>query len=100
MNLIPLQPKMTSTLSGPPAAQNSAGIEANIKEITALSDFQHTGTSALKLPAASGSSIFDDILTSVFQVGGKLLWPNDNVRVELGMRLRSYHLLYPCLAPS
>ena len=73
-------PKMTSTLPGPTSTPNSAGIEANIKEITAPSEFQHTGTSALKLPATSESSFFDDILTSIFQVGGKLLWPNDNVR--------------------
>ena len=72
-------PTMASTLPNPTSTEDLSGIAANIKEITTPSDFQHTGTSALKLPAKSGSNFFDDILTSVFQIGGKLLWPNDNV---------------------
>eukprot|EP00291_Cryptomonas_curvata_P020761 CAMPEP_0172165816 /NCGR_PEP_ID=MMETSP1050-20130122/8625_1 /TAXON_ID=233186 /ORGANISM="Cryptomonas curvata, Strain CCAP979/52" /LENGTH=561 /DNA_ID=CAMNT_0012836335 /DNA_START=256 /DNA_END=1937 /DNA_ORIENTATION=- len=77
---------MTSTLSRPTHddSVHSPGIAANIKEITGPSDFQYTGTSALKLPSKSGSNIFDDILTSVFQIGGKLLWPNDNAVLAVG----------------
>jgi hypothetical protein len=35
------------------------------------------GTSALKVEASDKQSILDDILGTIFQIGGKLIFPND-----------------------
>jgi len=44
----------------------------------------HTGTKAVKAEPVDPPSILDDIMTVVFQIGGKFLWPNDNAQLAVG----------------
>ena len=53
-------------------------------ELVADPAFQFTGTSALKIEASNESNLLDDMLTVIFQIGGKLLWPNDNAVLAVG----------------
>lgn len=44
----------------------------------------HTGTTAVKSEPIEDSGFIDNILTVVFQIGGRFLWPNDNAQLAVG----------------
>jgi len=67
-----------------PAAPAPVSDTVNAQETPDTRKLFHTGTKAVKGFPMEPSSLADDFLTVLFQIGGRFLWANDNAQLAVG----------------
>mmetsp|Transcript_26408 Transcript_26408/g.61203 ORF Transcript_26408/g.61203 Transcript_26408/m.61203 type:complete len:600 (+) Transcript_26408:244-2043(+) len=89
-----LRPALGRSMGGPRrAATRMSGTQTDARdqvldEIPVAGEgtktMKRTGTSALLVEESNKNSVLDDVLGALFQVGGKLIFPNDDAVVAVG----------------
>ncbi len=74
----------SQVVSAADAIRPAAPVPVNAQEALDTRKLFHTGTKAVKGFPIEPSSLADDFLTVLFQIGGRFLWANDNAQLAVG----------------